>query len=143
MKSFIAAGIAAVSFVAAAGVAQAGGELRFATPSPGVAPVTAPAVSAPAALRTFPRRLSGAHLRRADRLSYRIKAETGGVAATQVRLCVAPTGAVTDAQVVGSSGIGAFDKIVLDAAHTWSYQSYTAPTGTRVCNIVSVVYRAP
>ena len=76
-------------------------------------------------------------------MAHLIKAEQGGALSAQVKLCVAPNGAVTDAQVVGSSGMGAFDKIVLDAARSWSYQTYAAPTGTRVCNVVSILYRAP
>jgi TonB family protein len=143
MKTFIAAALAAVALAAVVSPAEAGRNHINAAANAGVAPVTTQALQSLPAVRTFPSRLTGVHLHRADRLAHQIKAAHAEGLTAQVKLCVAPNGAVSEAQVVGSSGMGAFDKIVLDAARSWSYQQYAAPSGTRVCDVVSILYRAP
>ncbi|MCA9678441.1 MAG: TonB C-terminal domain-containing protein [Kofleriaceae bacterium] len=92
---------------------------------------------------TFPDRIGVAALPGADRLSHRIDAEHDGAIATQVRLCVAPSGEVAQVGMLSSSGMPEFDRAVVDGVGRWQYASYAAPDGTRVCENLTVGYRAP
>lgn len=92
---------------------------------------------------SFPARLSEAELPAADRISHRILAEHAGVVSAQVRLCVAPTGSVADVDLLQSSGMAEYDRAVVDAIATWQFAAYAAPAETRVCEKLTVAYRAP
>lgn len=95
------------------------------------------------AKQDFPKRVSEVDLSRVDRMSHRINVEHGGTVRAQVKLCVAPTGSVADVDLVASSGMPEYDDAVVDAAAGWQYAAYPAPAGTRVCQDVTVAYRAP
>jgi len=60
---------------------------------------------------------------------------------SEIRVCVAPSGAVSQVVLTRSSGVPAFDKAVVASASGWVYAAYPAPAGIRVCSNVSVVYR--
>jgi TonB family protein len=145
MKILVAAGIAGIAIAASiSGAAPA-----FAEPVHRIgAAVTASSASEPApdtviAPRTFPGRLSSAHLLHADLVAKSIRARHGDTLSAKIQVCVAPSGIVTRVSVLAGSGVPAFDKLVVDAAHGWAYQAYLAPPATRVCHITSLVYRAP
>lgn len=91
----------------------------------------------------FPGRISAAALPGADRLAHRIHAEHNGAIAAQVRLCVAPSGDVDQVDMVASSGMAEFDAAVVDGVGAWQYAAYPAPESIRVCENVTVAYRAP
>lgn len=91
----------------------------------------------------FPERLSKAELPAADRISHRILAERGGAVSAQVKLCVAPTGAVAGVDLLESSGMPEYDRAVVDAIAGWQYAAYAAPAQTTVCGKLTVAYRAP
>jgi TonB family protein len=142
MKNLIAAGVAAVAMIGTCGPARAGSNRAR---SGGLASIEAPAekdVSTGEAVRRFP-----AHLRRPDlggvrRTGDAIVTRPGARLVTRIRLCVVPSGAVTDISLVASSGAPRFDRAVLATASTWAYAAYPAPAGIRVCTGVSVIYRA-
>jgi hypothetical protein len=92
---------------------------------------------------SLPERIAGdTELRAADRFAHRVKAELGGTAVASVALCVLPDGTVADATLAQSSGLAIYDDLVVDAARGWEYDSYAAPAGTKVCDTVSIVYKA-
>jgi TonB family protein len=91
----------------------------------------------------FPGRISNAALPGADRLAHRINAEHNGTISAQVRLCVAPAGNVDQVGLVQSSGMAEFDKAVVDGVGDWQYAAYAAPDDIRVCENLTVAYRAP
>lgn len=145
MRIRVAAGIAGIAMA----LTTAGTAPAFAEPVHRIgAAVSAPAATEPApgslvAARTFPGRLSSADLLHADLVAQSIRAKEGDTLAAKLRVCVAPSGVVTQVSVLAGSGVAAFDKLVIDAAHGWSYQAYLAPPATRVCHNTSIVYRAP
>lgn len=100
------------------------------------------AASAPAAAPSFPARRGPAALPGADRLRGRIATEPGGAVTARVRVCVAPSGAVTDVALLASSGLPAFDRAVVDGVAAWTYQPFAAPATVRVCRPLAVAYRA-
>jgi len=79
----------------------------------------------------------------ADHLYRRIETELAGKAATQLWLCVTPSGVVDSVDVVASSGLAAYDQTVVDSVQGWQYASFAAPAETRVCENLTVAYRAP
>jgi hypothetical protein len=92
---------------------------------------------------SLPERIAGdTELRAADRFAHRVHAELGGTAVASVDLCVLPDGSVADATLAKSSGLALYDDLVVDAARGWEYDSFSAPAGTKVCDTVSVVYKA-
>ncbi len=88
-------------------------------------------------------RVSSPDLRGADRLYHRISVEKAGTASTQVRLCVAPSGAVDTVDVVATSGMAEYDQAVVDNVGAWQYEAFAAPAETRVCENLTVAYHAP
>ena len=135
----IGIGLIAVSGCAGSGATMPGGGDRAnATRTPSLA-------SQPRAelLSSFPARIAGdTELRAADRLAHRMRAELAGTATAVVKICVQPDGKVAAATLARTSGLASFDDLLLDAARDWRYQSFAAPAATRVCQPVSVVYRA-
>jgi len=93
--------------------------------------------------RTQLTRLSSPELPRADRLYHRIETERAGLASTQVRLCVAPSGTVDTVEVVEGSGLAEYDQTVVDSVSSWQYAAFAAPAETRVCENLTVAYHAP
>jgi hypothetical protein len=92
---------------------------------------------------SFPQRIAGdTELRAADRFAHRVTSELGGTAVASVDLCVLPDGSVAQATLAKSSGLVPYDELVVDAALAWQYEAFSAPAGTRVCDTVSVVYKA-
>lgn len=87
-------------------------------------------------------RLSTPDLRAADRLYHRISVEKAGMASTQVRLCVEPSGTVDTVDVVASSGLAEYDQAVVDNVASWQYAAFPAPSETRVCEDLTVAYHA-
>jgi len=89
---------------------------------------------------TFPARLTAAETpRAADRLANQVKAELGGQARADLRLCVGGDGAVTSASVARGSGIDALDAAFVDEAKTWRYEPLAAPAAT-ACQKVEISY---
>lgn len=87
-------------------------------------------------------RLSTPDVDGADHLYRRIEVEHAGVAATQVRLCVAPSGSVDTVDVVAGSGMAEYDAKVVDSVQGWQYAAFAAPAETRVCENLTVAYHA-
>ncbi|HKE18650.1 MAG TPA: TonB family protein [Kofleriaceae bacterium] len=143
MKNLIAVGVAAVAMIGTCGPARAGSNRAR---GGGVASIEAPAekdVSSGGAVRVFPVRLRGPDLGEAYRIASAIAVGRGARLVTRIHLCVVPSGAVTDVELVRSSGARRFDRAVLADASAWAYAAYPAPPGIRVCTGVSVIFRAP
>lgn len=60
-----------------------------------------------------------------------------GEPATQLRVCIAPTGAVDNVDLIASSGQDKYDRAVLEAARNWKFQAVAQARCTRM----SVIYR--
>ena len=94
-----------------------------------------------AAAPSLPGRLTPAAAPAADRrLLHQVDVELGGLARTNLKLCVDAEGAVTSAAVARSSGITAFDNALVDAARAWRYEPLAA-SGANECHTVQVSYR--
>jgi TonB family protein len=93
--------------------------------------------------RTQLTRLSPAEFETDLALHNRIRVELYGVATTELRMCVTPNGAVDSVDVVDSSGLAAYDQTVVSTVQGWQYAAFTATPGTRVCQPLTVSYRAP
>jgi len=91
----------------------------------------------------FPQRITEARLPGADRLSREIAFEPYGTVTTQVRLCIAPDGKVASVGLLAPSGMDAFDRAVVEGLAGWKYAAFPAPANTRVCENLTVAYRAP
>jgi TonB family protein len=140
MKMLVA--VATLTLAASSTSAFAGSTTRSTGPARAAAPE--PEKSSDAAAIRFPARLRAPDLGRAQEVASSVVARRRvalGTLVTRVRLCVAPSGAVTDVKLVKASGAPAFDKAVLENANTWVYASYPAPASVRVCRPVSVLYR--
>lgn len=105
---------------------------------------TQPAPRAPAtATIAFPARTSGGdELPTVRRFNRAIELEHAGQVKAGIRVCVAPSGQVQSADLIESSGMSDYDQAVVDDAKSWTYEPYTAPTDTRVCQNVEVGYHA-
>ena len=94
-----------------------------------------------AARPSFPRRLTAADTRGADRLAHRVAAELGGQAHARLRLCVGGDGAVTSAELARGSGIAELDAALVDEARRWRYEPLALASAT-ACQQVELSYRA-
>lgn len=143
MRILVVAGLADIALAASV----AGATPAFAEPVARIgAAVAAPAAEpAPGSVtaRTFPGRLSSADLLHADLVAKSIRARLSDTLSARIKVCVAPSGVVSQVEMLAGSGVAAFDKLVIAAAHGWAYQAYLAPPAIRVCHITSIVYRAP
>jgi TonB family protein len=74
------------------------------------------------------------------RLVHQVDVELGGLARANLRLCVDAAGGVTSATVARSSGIAAFDDVLVDAARAWRYEPLAA-RDAHECHVVTVSYR--
>lgn len=93
-----------------------------------------------AASRTqFPSRQSDARIPAADKLATTISREHKGLVTSKLRLCVAEDGAVDNVTLVASSGLEAYDQVVLDTVQDWKYDAPSSP----VCEKLDVSYRTP
>ena len=137
--------VVAIAVAAIAGISTPALAGSKSTRSSGSASVAAPvenAASPDAATRTFPARLRQPDLSRVRQVAGEIARTRGASLASNVRLCVVPSGAVSAVKLVKSSGFPAFDMAVLDTASSFIYAAYPAPAGVRTCSVVSIVYRA-
>lgn len=99
--------------------------------------VTEEAVISP----STPSRLAPATAPRASRrLVHQVETELGGLARANLRLCIGGDGAVTSATVARSSGIAAFDDVLVTAARAWRYEPLAAPDAN-ACHVVKISYR--
>lgn len=64
-----------------------------------------------------------------------------GEARARVNVCVKPSGQVSRASVVNSSGIAGFDRAVAAAIAQWKYERATAANGKTRCKNIKVVYQ--
>lgn len=78
----------------------------------------------------------------ADRLAHQVQVELGGIARTDLRLCVGGDGSVTSARVARSSGISELDDVLTQAALGWRYQPLAA-ADAKACHNVEISYRVP
>ncbi len=89
---------------------------------------------------SFPARLTEARTpAAADRLAHRVRAELGGEARADLRLCVAGDGSVASASITDSSGIEALDEVFVDTARNWRYEPLAA-AGETACQKVEISY---
>jgi len=144
MRILVVAGLTGIALAASV----AGAAPSFAEPVARIGaavavPSAEPTPGSVVAARTFPGRLSSADLLHADLVAKSIRAKQGDTLSARIQVCVAPSGAVSRVALLAGSGVAAFDKLVINAAHGWAYQAYLAPPATRVCHITSIVYRAP
>jgi TonB family protein len=146
MKPFLVASLASFVALGSACATTSGNGLSGRDgPSPGTKPALEVDVDGGPQLAppTFPARASRAELRAADRFAARIRNEHGGTVAARVELCVAPSGDVASVDVSAPSTMPEYDRAVVDAIATWRYEGYAAPAATRVCQQLTVAYRAP
>jgi hypothetical protein len=141
MKSVIAVGIATIAGFSTP--VLAGSNSARSSGSAGVArqAESAPAVSPVTAVLDFPARVRSPGLDRAEQVAGAPVAGTRAPLVAEVRVCIVPSGAVSEVKLTGSSGVPAFDRAIVDSAGTWVYSAYQAPAGVRICSAVSVVYR--
>jgi outer membrane biosynthesis protein TonB len=142
MKHLIAASLAAIAGLTAAPALADPPPMHLGAGAGVAADAADPALPLLHAPSTFPARIGAADTGLSERIAAMPLAGRGGTMTADVRVCVAPTGAVTGVELWSTSGVGAFDAVVLDTARAWTYQGYGAPPSTRVCMVVSVVYRA-
>lgn len=91
----------------------------------------------------FPKRVTGGDdLPTVRRLNRAIETRHDGQVNAQVRICVAPDGQVASAELLSSSGLADYDRELLTAVESWTFEPYAAPAETRVCERLDVSYRA-
>jgi TonB family protein len=93
-----------------------------------------------AAAPSMPERLTAAAPRASRRLAHQVDVEVGGLARANLKLCIDGEGAVTSATVARSSGIAAFDDVLVDAARAWRYERLAA-SDAHECHVVQISYR--
>jgi TonB family protein len=94
-----------------------------------------------AAAPSIPERLTAAAAPATNRrLVHQVDVELGGLARANLKLCVDAAGGVTSATVARSSGIAAFDDVLVDAARAWRYEPLAA-SDAHECHVVQVSYR--
>lgn len=130
------------SLALGAGCATVGGLPERGAAGSGRGQLTLDTRSPDDARATFPTRLSRAELPGADRLANKIAVEAGGAVATEVKLCVAPDGSVEKVDLLGKSALPDYDAAVVDGLADWKYAAYKAPASVRVCEKLTVSYRA-
>jgi TonB family protein len=58
-----------------------------------------------------------------------------------VKLCIATTGSVTQAELVVATGYAAYDQMLLDSVRDWRYRPYTRNgTPAPACSVVTFIY---
>ena len=101
--------------------------------------VTPTPTTSPANSGDFPARVSATDL---DASEFQpVIMRHNGPVATELRICVAPSGDVADTVMLKGSGIRAIDRAVLEAAASWKYETFDAPAHARKCQNVAVIYR--
>jgi TonB family protein len=99
-------------------------------------PTTTPANST-----DFPARVSTTNLDASAAEFHPVIMRHNAPVATELRICVAPSGEVADTIMLKGSGIQAVDRAVLEAAASWKYETYDGPKHARKCQNIAVVYR--
>jgi len=108
--------------------------------------VHTPTLRLPAAASTdvlepaFPARLGEPRLPSADLLRVALRGEGIERASANVRVCVAPSGAVTEVTLVSPTGVATLDAAIARDLAQWSYEPYRAPSTVRVCVPVAMTY---
>jgi TonB family protein len=140
MKMLIAVGVATITGASAPALAGSNTASRG---TGGVATQAEPGApgSPETAYLDFPARVAQPGQGLAHDVAGAFAAAPRAPVVSEIRVCVAPSGAVSEVKLTRSSGVRAFDKAVVDSASGWIYAAYPAPAGIRVCSIVSVVYR--
>jgi outer membrane biosynthesis protein TonB len=87
----------------------------------------------------MPARISKPTLPSVEPLATEIVRAHRGLVTAQVRLCVAPSGAVDKVDLLSSSGMRAYDDAVVSDVSGWAY----APGAAPMCRKLSVSYRTP
>lgn len=143
MKTLFA--VSVFASLAAAGCATSGNGLpgRDGLSPGGVRPPGIPGNDQMPAGAGMPERISRAELPAVDRLSRKIVHEHHGVISAQVRLCVAPDGAVSGVEVVEPSGMAEYDAAVVETITGWQYASFDGDPEQRICQKLTVGYRTP
>ncbi|HTJ41389.1 MAG TPA: energy transducer TonB [Kofleriaceae bacterium] len=85
---------------------------------------------------TFPALRGDALLPSADNVAMHMEKVLGDSAATELMICVDPTGKVAKADLVKSSGLASYDAAVLEDVKAWAFE---APTSA-ACTDLTVVY---
>lgn len=140
MKILVGIGLIAVGIVGAGAPAFAGSNSSRTGGSSSVAGPMDVVASSALTNRTFPARVR-ADLDRAYQIASARRARRGSTLTTRVRLCVAPSGVVSQVALISGSGVGAFDKALVDTMRGWTYAAYAAPAGIRVCDDLKIIYR--
>src|SRR4051812_17483298 len=77
----------------------------------------------------------------ADRISNVVEARLGDKASVDVRYCVSPAGKGTEAKLVRSSTLDAFDHAVMSDVVEWQFAAQPGPGNVRSCDRATIVYR--
>lgn len=88
-----------------------------------------------------PRISGGIDLHRVPDHEIQMLQRAGGVRSS-VRVCIAPDGSVTAAELVTPSGLKHYDAAVTANVRAWKYRPYTARKDMRVCKTVRIDYDA-
>jgi TonB family protein len=120
---------AALVLPACAGTAQ---ELR----APAGAAASVPTLELKAPHAAFPALIGSADLPSADAVAMHMEKVLGDSAAADVKVCVDTTGRVTTADLIKSSGLGAYDAGVLADVRAWRFE---APAQAS-CTDLTIVY---
>jgi hypothetical protein len=88
----------------------------------------------------FPARVGEPRLPSADQLRIALRGEGIQRASADVRVCVAPSGEVTEVTLVTPTGVSTLDAAIARDLARWSYEPYRAPPTVRVCVPLAVTY---
>lgn len=143
MKNLFA--VSVIASLAAVGCASTGQGLpgRDGQSPGGVRPPAIPTTEEVRSGSGMPERISAVELAAVDKLSRKIVHQHRGVISAQVRLCVAPDGAVAGVEVVEPSGMVEYDQAVVETVTGWQYAAYEGAPETRICQKLTVGYRTP
>jgi TonB family protein len=76
----------------------------------------------------------------ADRIASQLRAEIGERVSSQIRMCVAPNGAVKHVVIVRSSSSPSFDRAVLHDSAAWKFKAMPGPANLVSCGDATIVY---
>lgn len=77
----------------------------------------------------------------ADRIARTVAVELGDVASVEVHFCVSPAGKLTDAELVRSSNLRAFDEAVMTDLRSWHFDVQPGPESVQTCDRATILYR--
>ena len=143
MQKFLGASLIAMSLASLAACATSGGGLDHQAAPRAAARFETSAISG--AEREFPT-ARNPQLPSVNRMHNTIKAELGGVASVDIRLCIAPAGHVQGVSLVRGSSLAEFDAAVLRDARDWQFAgpgTSTFASRLRTCEVAKITYRVP